>query len=292
MGFFNSQELTQDQLVEFHKYKHQSPKTTLEQFYVNTLLVPLEKAFPKNWSANAITILGQIPIILTVFLIWTENKNFGRIDDNLFFLVAVSIQWFSLFDVMDGMRARRTKTGTPLGRIVDEAMDQPTYACAGLAIGYMLRNDQVFYCISFSLINLPFYTMELKHKVCSNLHMIMGEIGPVELELVFTILFAFVGFQGSEIFEGTLCSFFGMQDQCFLGGLQQRHLYSVLVIFLLVIFTFDNLYDAFKKDLKDSLKLLIVPGTILLQLSNGIHIYDLEVDAIKYEQKTVWPNSY
>jgi len=38
-------------------------------------------------------------------------------------LIAVSLQWFSLFDVMDGMRARRTKTGSPLGRIVDEAMD-------------------------------------------------------------------------------------------------------------------------------------------------------------------------
>ena len=137
---FINKELTQQELQHLHNYKHSSPKTTLESYYVNTLLVPLEKAFPKNWSANTITIIGQIPIVLTVLLIWTQNTNFGKINDNIFFLIAVSLQWFSLFDVMDGMRARRTKTGSPLGRIVDEAMDQTAYACSGVAIGYMLRN--------------------------------------------------------------------------------------------------------------------------------------------------------
>jgi len=40
-----------------------------------------------------------------------------------FLVVAAAFQWFSLFDVMDGMRARRLKCGSPLGRIIDEALD-------------------------------------------------------------------------------------------------------------------------------------------------------------------------
>lgn len=77
-------------------------------------------------------------------------------------------------------------------------------------MGYMLRNTQVFYCIGFSLINVPFYTMEVKHKVCKNLHMIMGEIGPVELELIFTIIYGMVGLVGADIFDKGLCDITGL----------------------------------------------------------------------------------
>jgi phosphatidylglycerophosphate synthase len=45
------------------------------------------------------------------------------IPDYLLVVVAITLQWFSLNDCMDGMRARRTKTGSPLGRIIDEAID-------------------------------------------------------------------------------------------------------------------------------------------------------------------------
>ena len=41
----------------------------------------------------------------------------------MFVVIAIATQWFSLNDCMDGMRARRTKTGSPLGRIIDEAID-------------------------------------------------------------------------------------------------------------------------------------------------------------------------
>lgn len=51
--------LTDDEMKKFSAYKHTAPKTTFESFYVNTVLVPIEKnLFPKNWSANSITLVG------------------------------------------------------------------------------------------------------------------------------------------------------------------------------------------------------------------------------------------
>jgi phosphatidylglycerophosphate synthase len=50
-----------------------------------------------------------------------RNSNMQEVIPNwYFYLSAFCIQWFSIFDIMDGMRARRQKTGTPLGRLIDE----------------------------------------------------------------------------------------------------------------------------------------------------------------------------
>lgn len=54
-------------------------------------------------------------------------------------LFAFFMQWFSLVDCMDGMRARRTKCGSPLGRIIDEGIDQIAYTAFGAYYGYVLR---------------------------------------------------------------------------------------------------------------------------------------------------------
>ena len=40
--------------------------------------------------------------------------------DYCMYLGAFAIQWFSIHDILDGMRARRLKAGSPLGRVIDE----------------------------------------------------------------------------------------------------------------------------------------------------------------------------
>jgi hypothetical protein len=51
--------MTEDELKRFNQYKHVAPKTTMETFYVEKLLVPIEKHFfPNSFSANTITLLG------------------------------------------------------------------------------------------------------------------------------------------------------------------------------------------------------------------------------------------
>ncbi len=38
--------LTKDQLLVFSKYDHRAPKTTIELFYINTILPKLEASLP------------------------------------------------------------------------------------------------------------------------------------------------------------------------------------------------------------------------------------------------------
>ena len=54
-----SKYLSEDEIKKFSQYKHVAPKTTFETFYVTKALVPIEKnLYPKNWSANSITLIG------------------------------------------------------------------------------------------------------------------------------------------------------------------------------------------------------------------------------------------
>ena len=117
--------LTSTEIKKFDTYKHIAPKTTLEKFYVEKFLVPLEKLYPASWSANMITLIGQTPMFLFMLYLWmTQNTTLREpIPDHMFIIAAVVLQWFSLNDCIDGMRAKRLKCGSPLGRVVDEAND-------------------------------------------------------------------------------------------------------------------------------------------------------------------------
>lgn len=94
---------------------------------------------------------------------------------------------------MDGMRARRLKCGSPLGRIIDEALDQVTYAVFGCCIGYLVRVEPGIWMTSIAFVNVPFYSMEIRHIYFKDFVMIVGEMGPVEIELVYGIIFFITG---------------------------------------------------------------------------------------------------
>ena len=174
------------------------------------------------------------------------------------------VQWFSLNDCMDGMRARRLKCGSPLGRIIDEALDQVAYSCAALTACYMLRvGDSPIYLLCLSLINVPFYSMELKFCISRNLKIIIGEIGPVEIEIIFSFLFFMTGaYTGLDVYDRSFQELTGYTHY-YLAAFKIRHAIACLVAFLLVLFIFDNLYDAIKVNPTETVK-LTMPVFILL----------------------------
>ena len=178
----------------------------MESFYTQKALVPLEKLYPSTWSANTITIIGQIPPILVMLYAWTFSLRMdAKLPDWLFLLMAFGIQWFSINDCLDGMRARSRKCGSPLGRIIDEGFDQVAYSTFGCFIGYLIRLEPSMWVVCIAIVNFPFYAMEIKHSFAKNFIMIMGEIGPVETELLYTIIFFVTGaFLGGDYYEQTL----------------------------------------------------------------------------------------
>jgi phosphatidylglycerophosphate synthase len=176
--------------------------------------------------------------------------------------MAVVLQWFSLNDCMDGMRARRTKCGSPLGRIIDEAIDQMAYACIGVFIGYLLRVEPGFWMLSIGLVNVPFYCMEIRHCYCKNILMTVGEIGPVEVELIYSIIFMLTGvWWGGEVFDKTLAEVTGVAF--FFGAIKLKYSIAILTFVLEILFCFENLSDALKINPKQTVERLI-PVFILL----------------------------
>jgi phosphatidylglycerophosphate synthase len=113
-------------------------------------------------------------------------------------LMATALQWFSQFDIMDGLRARRLRTGGPLGRIIDEALDMIQQGCYCLWLGYLFRFDNLAFEFIFVMANIVFWTMEMKFILCKDLVLNVGEIGPVEYELALSIMIFLGGFFGND----------------------------------------------------------------------------------------------
>ena len=120
--------LTTVELNNLNKYQHKSMKTTLETWFCKGISALLEeRCYPDSWTPNCITLIGQVPqlvmILVTFSQIGSKMTSDSKVDDSLFLWMALSLQWFSQNDIMDGLRARRQKSGSPLGRIIDEALD-------------------------------------------------------------------------------------------------------------------------------------------------------------------------
>jgi len=94
------------------QYKHSAPKTTFEIWVVENISGPFEKNFiPEHWTPNIVTLIGQVPQAVIVYLLLTRVgttlSTADEMNPSLIMLAAISVQMFSQFDIMDGQRARR-----------------------------------------------------------------------------------------------------------------------------------------------------------------------------------------
>jgi hypothetical protein len=48
----------------------------------------------------------------------------------------------------------------------------------------MLRIEPGIFLLFTGLVNIPFYAMEIRHKLCKSLSITVGEIGPVECTFI------------------------------------------------------------------------------------------------------------
>ena len=194
--------LTDEQLQKFSEYKHSSSKTTFEVWMIDYPAGWVERSLPGFMSANTVTLLGQIPIhIMIMVLLWHTNGHTPRLNEEvrtLLIVAGITIYWFSLIDIADGCRARRLKIGSPLGRIVDEAGDILCQAHYCLIVCIAAGFDNVYAEIFCVVVNIVFYSMELKHRVQGKLTMVTGELGPVETELVLAIIVISLGYFGNS----------------------------------------------------------------------------------------------
>jgi phosphatidylglycerophosphate synthase len=100
---------------------------------------------------------------------------------------------------MDGQRARRQKSGSPLGRIVDEANDLIQQSLYSIIFLVAFRFDNyIFEFGMMMMLNAIFYCMESNFILTGGLNMILGEFGPVEAELLSSFIIISIGYFGSD----------------------------------------------------------------------------------------------
>ena len=77
-------------------------------------------------------------------------------------------------------------------------------------MGYLFRFDNLVLEMALIMTNIVFYAMEMKYIVCKNLNLNLGEIGPVEVELIVAIVLVLGSVYGSDIYQRTLFEVFGV----------------------------------------------------------------------------------
>ena len=81
------------------------------------------------------------------------------------------------------------------------------------------------------MINVTFYSMEMKYVMCRELNLNLGEIGPVEIELGITLLLISGGCLGVDYFQQTLGQLTGVQA-AWIASLQLNHAIGMVLVFL------------------------------------------------------------
>ena len=125
-------------------YSHSASKTTIELWFCNNFSGWIERNFfPECFTPNVVTLLGNIPLIAlaTVWMLFKGPKMTvdEHIEDCWFIYVGLCLLWFSQHDIIDGVRARRQRSGSPIGRIIDEALDMVQQACYSVLMGFMFK---------------------------------------------------------------------------------------------------------------------------------------------------------
>ena len=90
-------------------YKHFAPKTTFENWMLDNVTCHIEgKILPQHWTANTVTIVGNIPMIVTGITAIIQGGVSYSSDEHpelprwVFYMTSFSFLWFSWFDIMDG----------------------------------------------------------------------------------------------------------------------------------------------------------------------------------------------
>lgn len=121
-------------------------------------------------------------------------------------------------------------------------------------MAYMLKVDSLAFEVLYVMPNVIFYTMEMKHILCKNLTMNIGEIGPVEIELIFTSLILTGWWFGNEVYQKTMGELTGIEND-YVAGVPLKYACGGPLVLLTSIFLQENLGDCMKESISKSVYL-------------------------------------
>ena len=121
-------------------------KSLLTPLLYKFFVLPFVKILPKSVPANIITICSNTLVFLS-FLIAYINYINGT--NNFLWLIPVFCWCYIIGDCSDGIQARRTKTGSPLGEYFDHFLDSfvTGFLTGMLMLTFRVTNSVLIFCV-------------------------------------------------------------------------------------------------------------------------------------------------
>ncbi|KAG2386585.1 hypothetical protein C9374_002329 [Naegleria lovaniensis] len=163
---------------------------------------PLMKFVPMNVAPNVITIAGFICLWISVILTYIHCPTFSETIPNWVFLVNAGCLFaYQTLDNMDGKQARRTKTSSPLGELMDHGVD--AVATTLCAISWICACKQGPTIVSYLICLIgyvPFIFATLEEYYIGGLY--LGKFnGPIEGLLGFIAMQFLGGIFGHSVYQ-------------------------------------------------------------------------------------------
>jgi len=186
------------------KYKYQCEDHSIFLNYVaNPICNWLINFFPKWVAPNIITLTGLFAhVLLTAVTLYYGGINgTNPIPNWVGFLGAACYFSYLLLDILDGKQARRTKSSSPLGMIVDHGSDALVTFLLTLSLATIVGIDKpIFYSLMWFMANCAFFFTTLEEYFTGIMYFPMFS-GVAEGCLAACIGMIAVGINGQSIYD-------------------------------------------------------------------------------------------
>lgn len=171
------------------KYAYSAQDGSFADLYITVpLATKLVEKLPWWLPANIVTIISNSNVVLAFVITLTAR----HVSWPIWILIPILYFIYVVGDAMDGMQARRTRTGSPLGEFTDHFLDTFTTGILGASMFYVYNVEKVYF-VSFILMFQYFLQITAFWERYKVGHLSFGKISSTDAILMLGLFIA-IGF--------------------------------------------------------------------------------------------------
>ena len=192
--------------AQVHSYKYPSPpSTSFEKLFLERWWTYVVERWCPLWVApNALTFGGLMLVMVTYALYWTHTPVLAHTAPSWMYAVSAVLMFaYQTADGIDGKQARRTKSGSPLGEVVDHGCDAICTCVYGiifvdlLAVGIATPAARAFAVMMMTSSRI-FFAVDTVSSTYTGLLPVNTAFDVQEMQILLQISMIVFGFVGSD----------------------------------------------------------------------------------------------
>jgi len=194
--------------AQVRAYAYSSPNLSLcERLFLNAFWDGAVRRSCPTWIApNLMTALGLLAIAVAYALIWRLSPNLAFEAPRWTYAACAALAFaYQTADGMDGKQARRTKSGSPLGEVVDHACDAlsmciyPLIVMDIFGVGHRSRDARAI-CTTMMMTGRAMFVVDTVSSTFTGVLPVSEFLDSQEIQLICQTLMLCVAFSGSNAF--------------------------------------------------------------------------------------------